>query len=1006
MRSGCGRMHASELTQRLALALSVIATSVLHAAAPPDSAPAWQGRTVVTSGDVAPAVATSVDAFGRTIVAWVDVAAASQVPPHPIAVRALWGDGFGWRPLTVGILARPAIARLDVETRGLTYVAYHDAGSAGDEGDDRIRLTRIVGSSTVFAEALPELAASSDFDLALPLVPGAQTAWIALRDPVADSVHLMVRSGAGAWTTSPIPLLGTQPRGLSLSDTDTAGRLWLAYTSVVDGSRGLRFAEFDGSLWTTTTLRASGVAAGDVKLARSVQSVTQPGVLFRFEEGGEHGIELIARSSNGVWRSAELDRGTISSSPPLATALGFDDFDQAWLALFRRSDTAAASPYLRAQIGVLPNLLLPPQFSEFAQTPGAAPIPRDDQGAVAAVLSGGYATAVMQRPLHADLDVYRWLPDWTRRLAIAGESGVRPQAGAAITRDGRGRPRIALAFQSVVVQLAWDEGGNWSRSTIAGNASSVSAVDLAIGFDGLEHAVFRQGALDLVYAWRQPGQEVWNQQLLARGAGVGLGADAQLHVSRDGLVFVTHADLSQRQPVVHVGRPGQAFARFVDPDPNAPPIDILGGRVRATLYDTALSDGTPARRLVLAFVPDIPFPLGIRTLELESLGSETPRVSARNVTLPNLIEGGENFQRPEPRIDVAMLAGGRVALAGVQSSPSGGRRLRLFSFDALAPIGPTAADADSGFVPRSIDTDVIELRLGVRNGAWQGARVLARMRDPDNLALDPLLRFARERPDSTNFGGMNAQAGAIDFDARAEELALWWDPELGGNALVLASLNSVREGLRIDPVPTQGSAIDSDAPIWVADCECIQRFGAICAGGPICMYLNFLDGNCPFINLNAQAKAGLPAIELGEQLRAHFRRSRAGRYYLELWGEHGAEIMALTRDTPSLYWQRATTFDSFAPALRALVEGRGDEYRFTPELVAQARAVWEGWAAAGSPALRADIESELQRLDQLDVFAGMTFDQWFAALSVGTAGTMGFADGFESSPVARQEQAR
>ena len=280
------------------------------------------------------------------------------------------------------------------------------------------------------------------------------------------------------------------------------------------------------------------------------------------------------------------------------------------------------------------------------------------------------------------------------------------------------------------------------------------------------------------------------------------------------------------------------------------------------------------------------------------------------------------------------------------------------------------------------------------------------MRDPANLGLDPLLRFVRERPEPIDFGGMTARAGAIDFDTRAEELALWWDPELGGNALVLASHNSVREGLRVDPVPTQGSAIDSDASIWIADCECLQRIGAICLGQPVCMIVSMFEGKCPPIDIGPNSKVGSTPPDLGKRLRAHFDRSRAGRYYLELWGEHAAEIMDLTRDNPALYWQRATTFDSFAPALRALVEGRGDEYRFTPELVAQARAVWEGWAAAGSPALRADIESELQRLDHLDAFAGMTFDRWFAALSVGTAGTMGFADGFESSPVAREEQAR
>jgi hypothetical protein len=86
---------------------------------------------------------------------------------------------------------------------------------------------------------------------------------------------------------------------------------------------------------------------------------------------------------------------------------------------------------------------------------------------------------------------------------------------------------------------------------------------------------------------------------------------------------------------------------------------------------------------------------------------------------------------------------------------------------------------------------------------------------------------------------------------------------------------------------------------------------------------------------------------------------------------------------------------SFTPGLMKLATGNGAQERMTPEMLVQARNVWMEWRDFGSPALRATMQSELTRLNNLTVFNNMTFEQWFQSLTVGTASPQIFRDGFE-----------
>jgi hypothetical protein len=146
---------------------------------------------------------------------------------------------------------------------------------------------------------------------------------------------------------------------------------------------------------------------------------------------------------------------------------------------------------------------------------------------------------------------------------------------------------------------------------------------------------------------------------------------------------------------------------------------------------------------------------------------------------------------------------------------------------------------------------------------------------------------------------------------------------------------------------------------------------------------------CP---LPPVSRGGTPPTDLSSALRARFATTAAGRYYLDLYSRHGTEMAGLLLADPAMLGQRIQAFQQFMPVLDAFVGGRGAQVVMTAPMLERARAVWQQWADQGSPALRATIEGELARTDDLRDFIGMTADQWFASLP---GDPPLFADGFE-----------
>jgi hypothetical protein len=100
----------------------------------------------------------------------------------------------------------------------------------------------------------------------------------------------------------------------------------------------------------------------------------------------------------------------------------------------------------------------------------------------------------------------------------------------------------------------------------------------------------------------------------------------------------------------------------------------------------------------------------------------------------------------------------------------------------------------------------------------------------------------------------------------------------------------------------------------------------------------------------------------------------AGQYYETLFAKHGDEVQVLTSSDPVHIMRLWQVAEKFVPGLEALLDGKGDKVQVTEEQVTALKEELDWLASVGSESLRADIETELQRLP-LESFIGMTMDE-------------------------------
>ncbi len=117
-------------------------------------------------------------------------------------------------------------------------------------------------------------------------------------------------------------------------------------------------------------------------------------------------------------------------------------------------------------------------------------------------------------------------------------------------------------------------------------------------------------------------------------------------------------------------------------------------------------------------------------------------------------------------------------------------------------------------------------------------------------------------------------------------------------------------------------------------------------------------------------------------LRDLFATTPEGQHFIDLYYTHADETGAMALTDPALALEAFKVMQSFLPGFEALVRGRGDDFVVTADMVAQANALLDKLAAAGSPALASALAAERAKYHELADFEGLSFAEASGLLGV------------------------
>ncbi|MBE0540794.1 MAG: hypothetical protein IH623_05355 [Verrucomicrobia bacterium] len=117
-------------------------------------------------------------------------------------------------------------------------------------------------------------------------------------------------------------------------------------------------------------------------------------------------------------------------------------------------------------------------------------------------------------------------------------------------------------------------------------------------------------------------------------------------------------------------------------------------------------------------------------------------------------------------------------------------------------------------------------------------------------------------------------------------------------------------------------------------------------------------------------------------LEALMKGTVGGRGWAELYRQHGAEVVQLFFEHPSLFTQAQELVASFHPGVVALLAGQGDTVTITPPMITQVNAFWNLLAQYANPALKAALEQEQARFDNFQRFQNVTISEWAGLLGI------------------------
>lgn len=525
---------------------------------------------------------------------------------------------------------------------------------------------------------------------------------------------------------------------------------------------------------------------------------------------------------------------------------------------------------------------------------------------------------------------------------------------------GDGGPSIGLR------RSRWDPFGvQHVMSALRPASEHYAEAALAFASDGTLHALLRaQPSNDVVHLQAAPGQTIATRTVLASATEARI--TPQIAVDDDGQVFISW--FANATGELRLGRRAEASSPWTLVTAAAglgadaqPQLALTGtGRVLVSAYDASLNRVRVWSRVTRD---------DAATFELV-MGTDA------NVAVPAHALAGT----PD----------GNPSLAYVRTGEQGEQRVSQRFIRRLAE-GVVEQEERALAEPVDASRPIQLLRMALVAGSPSDARLLFAARDTAMNRSEVF--FARRTARSPEALFEVQSLGTADDEELAGGMALLAGADGYVGAVDFGRLQILRHTTvedanapghvdRLHPVPVEpGFVSGQSAPPLPA----YRNSMCICEEGEACD--NSITGTLPPRGVGVGGTADLSLL-----LRTRFAQTPNGRYYLDLFAQHGLEMAQLMLADPFAAARRANAYQLFVHGLRAFADGDGSRFTMSAPMLESAREVWQYWVDNGSPELAAAVARELQRTDNLQSFAGMSFEQWFATLP---GEPPVFADGFE-----------
>lgn len=941
-----------KILTRLAIPAPLIGiTSAVHALTPPTTPVAPRYELVDALGELDLTADIADDpSRSRPALLYYDTTAANATTAQPTPVKRARYDRFAWVSSELGQLNRRDYTagdenalRLVIDTSGAAHALAVEGNGAGAANDALIYFGQNAEGAVVREQI--DVADIAQIALTVDSVAEPYVAYI------KGAGTLVVRRRAnGAWqqiTLSPAPANAFNPAFAPYPAQANFFAMQLAWAENTASSSVLRHAVVS-TLTGTSNVIVSSTTPNSLKTPQvvvdrfgtlEVAYVSSPNALPAT-------VELRRRLSNqNTWDC--IDTGCVLPTGPLLS--GFALFPHAYVqgALSYR-DADYTSRILRRQGAAWVSHAL----TDVATARGSA-----------VNAFGNVHTMGIDRSSHRDLFAVRIGGPWEARGRIPLDTNIWLPRPLDVASDALGRPifygrRVPGAPDPRSALWMIGAGNDFIEHLMPGTFTAIDA-SIAVALDGVIHIALYDDTLDdLYHAEFTPSPSGGNWSLTRVDKQGDVGASPTMLIGRDGMPMT-----------VYRGRPDLLQRAARAPDDNWT-IRTLASRVLESAQPVAVTS-REARILHVSW-----FHEESQTLRITTLHSDPRNLSFVPATDTVPTSAGCVRRRIH---GIAMLGDGGVALAHSDEIPGQaqlGYRYRDYSGQWFDPGSQPQPFGSSGISRISLDSTLL---------APEGARV--------SWIVGGRLQYAEKHSglvqwQSEDLGPLASNA-PLHLGA-AGPLRITYGE--GNGLFMLQRL----EALGADTDMDMTGFLGRDPNGGVGYCAAVLL-------SPLFEDIGSSAGRTAIAaagTAGTMGQGGSPSrgsLEVLADIRELFSTTATGRYYLALFAEHAAEIITLTLSDPALLVQRTRTLSDLLPGLSALVESpsRGHEFRFKPALIENARAVAEGWGDAGFPALAAAVAEELAHTDDFEQFVGMTFSEWFNAISVGNGVQQVFKDGFE-----------